>query len=78
MDVYRLDLKSFENRKLTNGDAIRPETIDLLPGDRNFIVADGKTLWLLPANGGRQRELYSGSGEIVGAAPRRTEPRPRL
>ena len=68
MDVYRLDLKSFENRKLTDGDAIRPETIDLLPGDRNFIVADGKTLWLLPANGGRQREMYTGSGEIVAAS----------
>lgn len=68
MDVYRLDLKTFENRKLTDGDAVRPETIDLLPGDRNFIVADGTILRLLPTNGGKQRELYTASGDIVAAS----------
>ncbi len=68
MDIYRADLRSGETKRLTSGERIQPSTLDLLPGDRGLVYADGQSLRLLSTGSLKQRELYSASGDILAAS----------
>lgn len=68
MDVYRADLRSGETKRLTDGERVQPSTLDLLPGDRSLMYADGRSLRLLSTSNLKRRELYSASGDILAAS----------
>jgi hypothetical protein len=67
-EVYRIDFKSFENRRLTSASKLAPDSVCLLPGDRTFAYADGSSLMLAPVGPGHAREIYTAAGDIASAA----------
>jgi oligogalacturonide lyase len=58
MQVYRMDLKSGESHQLTDGDAVRPGAVTLLPDERFFACLGGRALTVRPLRPGRPREVY--------------------
>ncbi len=68
MGVFRADLRTGELRRVAEGDRIRPSTLDLMPGDRALLYADGRSLRLLSTGNLKSRELYSAQGEIEAAS----------
>jgi len=65
MGIFRADLRSGEMVRVAQGEQILPSSLDLMPGDRVLIYADGRSLRLLSTNNLKSRELYSAQGEIV-------------
>jgi oligogalacturonide lyase len=68
MAVFRADLKTGEMSRLAEGERIQPSSLDLMPGDRALLYADGRALRLLSTSNLKTRELYSAQGEIVAAS----------
>jgi Tol biopolymer transport system component len=68
MAVFRVDLRSGETRRIAEGERIEPSTLDLLPGDRALLYADGRSLRLLSINNLKSRELYAADGDIIAAS----------
>ncbi|MBS1860016.1 MAG: PD40 domain-containing protein [Acidobacteria bacterium] len=56
---FRLDLKGGEMKQLTEAEDLDGTTLTLLPDNRAFCYAAGRSVWLAPATGGgRKREVY--------------------
>ncbi len=56
--IYKLDIKSGENTIVAEGQAIEPRFAALSPDDRSCFFADGESLFTVPLQGGKPRELY--------------------
>lgn len=68
MGIFRADLKNGEMMRVVVGEQIQPSSLDLMPGDRALLYADGRSLRLLSTNNFKSRELYSAEGDIVAAS----------
>ena len=55
---FHLDLKSGEMRQLTQAEQLDGATLTLLPDNRSFCYFAGPSLFIAPAAGGREREIY--------------------
>ncbi len=58
LEAYLMDIKSGQSRRLTQAEALRPDTLTLLPDGRSFLYFDGARLRRAPVSGGRARSLY--------------------
>lgn len=58
-DVYRMDVKSGQSRRLTEAEHLDPASVALLSGDREFTYIDGASLHILNLTAQREREVYS-------------------
>jgi oligogalacturonide lyase len=56
--AFRLDLKNGEMRQLTQAEELDGSTLALTPDNRSFCYFAGRSLFMAPASGGRERELY--------------------
>jgi oligogalacturonide lyase len=68
MGIFRADLRTGEMMRIAQGDQILPSSLDLMPGDRTLLYADGRSLRLLSLNNLKSRELYAAQGDIVAAS----------
>jgi oligogalacturonide lyase len=56
--AFRLDLKNGDMRELTRADALDGSTLTLTPDNRSFCYFAGRSLFIAPVSGARERELY--------------------
>ncbi|HJZ96378.1 MAG TPA: hypothetical protein VKE70_07715 [Candidatus Solibacter sp.] len=56
--AFRLDLKSGDMRQLSQTDGLEGTTLTLTPDNRSFAYFAGRSLYLMPIAGPRERELY--------------------
>ncbi|MDE3166007.1 MAG: PD40 domain-containing protein [Acidobacteriota bacterium] len=58
--AFRLDLKNYEMKQLTEAGDLDGTTLTLIPDNRAFCYAAGRSIWMAPASGGgRTREIYT-------------------
>jgi oligogalacturonide lyase len=57
MQVYRIDLKTGEWRRLTDAQSLDPATVALTPDERDFWYCDGPAIMRASTGGGRAREV---------------------
>ena len=62
MQVYRMDLKSFEWRLLSNSAAVDAASLTLTPDERSVVFFDGPVLKTVPTAGGAEKTLYRVEG----------------
>jgi oligogalacturonide lyase len=62
MQVYRMDLKSFEWRLLSNSAAVDPASLTLTPDERSVMFFDGPVLKTVTVGGGAEKTLYRADG----------------
>ena len=55
---FRLDMKSGESRQITEGAGVLGESLNVLPGDREFCHFQGRVLWLASLSNLRSRAVY--------------------
>jgi hypothetical protein len=58
LDVYRLDLRSGQQRRLTQAQALDPASLALLPDDRGFCYVDGPSLRWMNLGTFKEHEVY--------------------
>ncbi|MGH9612835.1 MAG: hypothetical protein ACRD4P_07145, partial [Bryobacteraceae bacterium] len=58
MQGFRLDMKSGESRQITEGAAMLGDSLNLMPGDREFCHFQGRVLWLASLSNLRGRAVY--------------------
>ncbi|MBL8177955.1 MAG: PD40 domain-containing protein [Bryobacterales bacterium] len=58
MQAFRYELRSGESKQLTEAKELRTETLHLLPDDRAFAYVDGRSVFVAPFAGLREREVY--------------------
>jgi len=62
MQGFRLDMKSGESREITEGAGMLGDSLNLLPGDREFCHFQGRVLWLASLSNLRSRAVYESPG----------------
>lgn len=74
LQVYRLDLRSFEWRLLTNSAAIDATSVALTPDEHNVVFFDGPVLKIAPLSGGSEKTIYQvPEGAVRGAGSALTD-----
>jgi oligogalacturonide lyase len=68
MGIFRADLRTGGMMRVAQGEQILPSSLDLMPGDRALLYADGRSLRLLSTTNLKSRELYAAEGDIVAAS----------
>lgn len=58
LQAYRYELRSGEIRQLTGAKALRQESLNLIGDDRLLAYIDGRSLFVIPLSGGKEREVY--------------------
>jgi len=58
MQAYRMDLKTGESHQLTDGEAVRPSALTLLPDEKSFACLAGRSLLVQQLKPVRPREAY--------------------
>ncbi len=58
LDAYRLDLRSGQQRRLTQAQSLDPASLALLPDDRGFCYVDGPSLRLMNLGTLKDHEVY--------------------
>lgn len=74
LQVYRMDLRGFEWRILTNSAAIDPASVALTADERSIVFFDGPVLKMAALGGGQERTIYRvPEGSVRGAGSALTE-----
>jgi len=58
MQVFRMDLKTAQERQLTEAEELDPASVTLTPDNRSFCYFAGRSLWMVSAATLRGRKLY--------------------
>ena len=56
--AFHLDLKNGEMKQLTQAEGLDGATLTLTPDNRSFCYAAGRSVWMAPVGGSRDREIY--------------------
>ncbi len=58
LDAFRLDLRNGQQRRLTQAESLNPQSLALLPDDRNLCYADGPSLRWMNLTNLKDHEVY--------------------
>src|SRR5208283_2903399 len=63
-EAYRIDLKSGQQKQLTDAAALDPHSVQLLPDERSIVYIDGPSLMTTNLSSLKVREVYKTTDEF--------------